>query len=374
MKVIVKTAIVGGMGALFLGASVALSSATVVSGAGVAHPDKKNAVTCDKGGTTSACFTVKNTGTYGNALLGYSSSGAGLYGESTSSLGVIGVSSSNYGVLGSSSSNTGVIGLSSADGGGNAGVWGYGPNAYGVYGLSNASGLSGVYGYDPNAYGVYGENDSSSGYAAVEGNNPAGIGGIFFGNGSTYAALQTSEFDGTAGFPFVAFADGESSQTGEMWIDGSGDGVFTGAVTAEGGYKTVLQTRGGEKVGASVAMTAEATMEDTGTSRLLDGEAAVRFDPAFASTIDATRGYQVFLTPDGDTRGLYVAAKYERGFVVRELEHGRSSLNFDYRIVARPHGVSDVRLPQVDLKGPAMPHLKRPQPPQGKPSMQLPHL
>lgn len=105
-------------------------------------------------------------------------------------------------------------------------------------------------------------------------------------------------------------------------------------------------------------------MEDTGTARLVDGEGAVRFDSAFASAIDANRGYQVFLTPDGDTRGLYFAAKYTGGFVVREVERGRSSLGFDYRIVAHPHHMSDARLPQVDIKGPALAHLKRPARPQ----------
>ncbi len=99
-------------------------------------------------------------------------------------------------------------------------------------------------------------------------------------------------------------------------------------------------------------------MEDTGTARLLNGEGAVRFDPAFASTIDASRGYQVFLTPNGDTRGLYVSAKYEGGFIVRENEHGRSSVHFDYRVVAHPYGASDVRLPRLSIKPPT--HAKPP--------------
>lgn len=370
MKGIVKGALASGAGALFLGASIALSSATVVSGANEVRPDGKKVITCDKGGTNVACFSVKNTGASGNAIIANSSSGVGLLGESTSSGGVVGTSSSSYGVVGGSSSLTGVFGESDASGSDNAGVWGYAPSAFGVYGQS-VYGAAGVYGYNVGEFGVYGETDSTNGYAAVTGNNPNGLGGSFFGNGSYYAALQTSANDGTAGFPFVAFAGG-SQQTGEMWIDGSGDGVFTGSVTAEGGFKTVLRTRGGEKLGASIAMNAEATMEDTGTARLVDGQASVHFDSAFAGTIDAARGYQVFLTPDGETRGLFVAMKYERGFVVRELEHGRSSLAFDYRIVARPLGISDARLPAMNLRGPSLAHVKRLQRPQ-KPSLALLH-
>jgi hypothetical protein len=57
---------------------------------------------------------------------------------------------------------------------------------------------------------------------------------------------------------------------------------------------------------------------------------------------------------------LYVAVKYERGFVVREVERGRSSLNFDYRIVAHPYGASDARLPRITLKPPVRPNAKLP--------------
>ena len=109
-------------------------------------------------------------------------------------------------------------------------------------------------------------------------------------------------------------------------------------------------------------------MEDTGTARLLNGAGAVHFDPAFASTINASRGYQVFLTPNGDTRGLYVSAKYEGGFMVRENEHGRSSVYFDYRIVAHPYGASDARLPRLNIKPPTMRRLpKLPQITQAQP-------
>ena len=59
-------------------------------------------------------------------------------------------------------------------------------------------------------------------------------------------------------------------------------------------------------------------------------------------------GYQVFLTPDGDVRGpLYVSQKFAGGFTVREAQGGRSSIFFDYRIVAHRAGSSDARLPVI---------------------------
>jgi hypothetical protein len=77
-----------------------------------------------------------------------------------------------------------------------------------------------------------------------------------------------------------------------------------------------------------------------------NGIGLVHLEPDFASTLDISQGYQVFLTPDGETRGwLYVAQKFERGFIVREAEHGRSSVDFDYRVVAHPVGSSEQRFP-----------------------------
>jgi hypothetical protein len=68
---------------------------------------------------------------------------------------------------------------------------------------------------------------------------------------------------------------------------------------------------------------------------MVGGVANVAIDPAFAAVMDH-KWYYVFLTPLGDTRGLYVSAKAPSAFQVRESEGGRSRLEFDYRIVAGP--------------------------------------
>ena len=88
------------------------------------------------------------------------------------------------------------------------------------------------------------------------------------------------------------------------------------------------------------------TVEDVGTGRMSDGIANVRIDPAFASVTDH-RWYYVFLTPLGDTRGLYVSMKTASGFRVRENERGRSNVEFDYRIVAHPLDAKYERLPDA---------------------------
>ena len=83
---------------------------------------------------------------------------------------------------------------------------------------------------------------------------------------------------------------------------------------------------------------------------MVGGVANVRIDPAFASVTDH-KWYYVFITPLGDTLGLYVSTKSTSASQVRETEHGRSTLEFDYRIVAHPFDAKNDRfhsLPRCD--------------------------
>jgi hypothetical protein len=52
----------------------------------------------------------------------------------------------------------------------------------------------------------------------------------------------------------------------------------------------------------------------------------------------------VFLTPKGDSEGLYVSDETPRGFEVHEQRGGHSSIAFDYRIMAKRKGYENVRL------------------------------
>jgi Flp pilus assembly pilin Flp len=185
----------------------------------------------------------------------------------------------------------------------------------------------GVYGDSIYSYGIYRYSADDSGLVAENDNT------------NHNALLANADAFGNNSF-------GASGQGGEVYV-GGGNGVFSGSVTAQT-FVQGLRTRDGGDVAASVSLAPVATIEDSGTGRLESGRGIVRLDPAFARTIDFRSGYQVFLTPDGETRGLYVAAKYERGFIVRETEHGRSSIYFDYRILAHPLGTSDVRLPELN--------------------------
>jgi hypothetical protein len=204
----------------------------------------------------------------------------------------------------------------------------------GVGGYSRGTAAAGY-----NLGAVEGHADAINGTYAFSKNRDSGY---FENENANYYALY-GQADVPGAYPFAAI--NTSSRGGGFTVDARGNGYFSGTVDATA-YNMHLRINGGD-VRAFDAVSTRATIEDTGTTRLANGQGVVRFDSALAHAIDIRQGYQVFLTPDGDTRGLYVAAKYEDGFIVRETEHGRSSIFFDYRIVAHPVGSTAERLPTV---------------------------
>ena len=134
-----------------------------------------------------------------------------------------------------------------------------------------------------------------------------------------------------------------------FFVDGNGNIAYHARLT-------FVSTKNRAQAVAYGATTATPTIEDTGTARLANGSATVPLDATFAQTIDPQRTYQVMLTPDGDTRGLYVAGKTATGFVVREVQGGRGSFDFDYHIYATTIGHARDRMALVSGGGTSIPH------------------
>jgi hypothetical protein len=89
------------------------------------------------------------------------------------------------------------------------------------------------------------------------------------------------------------------------------------------------------------------SVEDYGTGHLAAGRAYVSLDPAFAATISRTQPYMVIVTPNGQSHGVYVSNRTTGGFEVHENDAGRDTVDFDYRIVARPLADASARLAAV---------------------------
>jgi len=66
------------------------------------------------------------------------------------------------------------------------------------------------------------------------------------------------------------------------------------------------------------------------------GKAEVELDTDFVAVLGIEDGsYHVFLTPEGETRGLYISSRDARAFTVREQQGGSTNARVSYRIVAK---------------------------------------
>ncbi|MGA8502587.1 MAG: hypothetical protein WB683_13630 [Candidatus Sulfotelmatobacter sp.] len=134
----------------------------------------------------------------------------------------------------------------------------------------------------------------------------------------------------------VLVAEGQS---GSCSMGVSGDLGCTGKVITAADVDS-----GARKVALYSMQSPENWFEDFGSGALRSGAATVALDPTFTQTVNTGTEYHVFLTPNGDCKGLYVAQKSWSSFEVRELGGGQSNVAFDYRIVAKRVGYENVRL------------------------------
>ncbi len=365
------------------------TGAACVKGDSAGKPDGVEGLSTNSNGVFG--FTSSTTGSSGVAgesngtsgtsygVFGSSSNGPGVYGLEANYYGVEGVSTNSVGVYGTTSSTEGndaVVGISQGKTGASNGVYGSSASDDGVYGTSTkrtgvyGSGPKyGVEGESPDGSGVYGET-SSTDAAGVFGSSPDGFAVYGQGGAGGSAAVSGISITGTGTLGetdsgvAVRAALGDSSGmifygagvgSAECQIDSGANLSCTGTITGGPGSQMRHRTSAGRHVLAFASESTSATLEDFGTARMVRGVANVQIEPTFASTIDRERSYYVFLTPLGDTRGLYVRRKTPSGFEVRETQGGQSTLGFDYRIVAHPADAAGGRLEQE-------PVLKRPPP------------
>ena len=216
-------------------------------------------------------FSRENDGAQGLSFAGTALRAASFFGP-----GVQSISGALTGVTGISNTQGPPVGMNIPT---TAGVLGTSGQRPGVIGTSNA--LMGVYGFSTGNAGVVGETA-----------NPNSFAGFFAGN-----AVVTGTLTAGVKNAMVAFPDGTQRvlhcmESPEHWF------------------------------------------EDFGTAKLEGGRAVIALDADFAKVIK--RGdYRVFVTPEGDCRGLYVRNRSAARFEVRELAGGKSNVAFSYRIVGR---------------------------------------
>lgn len=253
--------------------------------------------------------------------------------------------SGTIGLSASGSAGDGVDGISSSGGNGVYGIaYSLGDQQAGVLGVGNTT--SSTYAAYNIYSGVWGDTGTSSTSVApawaigVLGTADDSHAGVFLNDSSSWSTMYVSNAStgGTGLFKTLQ----ASTPTGTCGFGGNGD------LTCTGQMKTLATTSGGARKVETYAMQSpENWMEDFGSATLQSGVAVVNIDPTFAETVSETADYHIFITPNGDSKGLYVFRKTAASFEVRESGGGTSSLSFDYRIVAKRRGYETQRLNDV---------------------------
>jgi hypothetical protein len=132
--------------------------------------------------------------------------------------------------------------------------------------------------------------------------------------------------------------NGDLRISGELYTNGS---CSLGCAVGKNGFS--------HKIASYAPTQTVPSIDNFGEAQLVSGHAFVRLSADFANVIDQQANYLVFITPEGDNRGLYVTDKTRVGFTVRESQGGHSTLAFSYRIVAKPYGVNKPRLPMQTI-------------------------
>jgi hypothetical protein len=236
-------------------------------------------------------------------------------------------------VAGGVEATTSVSGTNGVFGNNTVGINGTGNGVYGQdssIGQSNTgAALSGVY-----SVGVWGDGGSDDNYGLfATADDHSSV--IAENNGADYYTyFSFNNATGGVGYPWEAInGDGAGCS-----IDPAGDISCTGSKNA-----VVPVDAGKHWVALSAVESPKNWFEDFGSEQLVGGVATVRLDSRFTQTVNTTAEYHVFLTPNGDCKGLYVNQKTPTSFEVRELGNGNSNVKFDYRITALRKNYEKVR-------------------------------
>jgi len=302
-------------------------------------------------------------GTFGTGVRGVGATGVFAFSSTTS-----GSATANEGVLNTTTAGSAaVLGLAQGSSGATFGVEGVN--------FSNsdfAAAVSGLADGDQNlTFGVTGQSESQIGVGVIGfGTSPSNTAAFFRGccafgvwgdTGSTNP--DSAALMGTADTARAMFLQNNSTSTTAvindtvnqhgvaiLSVNGVAFGQFCnfntdGVEFCSGGQSTVVPVGNSQhQVALHAVESPQNWFEDFGSGRLESGVGRIALEPTFAETVNTGSDYHVFLTPEGECRGLYVSNKSASGFEVHELGGGQSNVAFAYRIVALRRGYENARL------------------------------
>jgi hypothetical protein len=312
-------------------------------------------------------YEASNT-TFGLGVAGVSTSGYGVASEALgSNPAMLGLASGSGGAMAISSSGLGVA-IQTYNGGGAIVSSGGSASAVTTNSTTGTTVLAQSDRGDVGQFESLDKGDTGQGGVATIG-LANGIGAaaygyaLYYGNPAVKATAENAGdiFDGvedegdttfslngtTANKSGAAPADGSDlAIVGDIFVHGlfylCPQGECNSITTSTVSSGAEIATRNGT-FGTYRAAQSQPTIEDTGEANLIRGSAYVALDLGFAKKISSQAPYLVFLTPEGDTRGIYIAGRSRSGFTVSEHGGGHSNLAFSYRIVAQPSGAPVAR-------------------------------
>jgi hypothetical protein len=266
-------------------------------------------------------------------------SGAGLYGEATASTGaagVIGETSGSDGLIGTNDTSGSDVFLADTSGGA---VFAYGTSGNAtapvLSAIDSAGGSDLIAAYTHNSGNgvesfIVQSGTGKRSATAQTGGSDVQVSGDLYVSGQVYQAC--------AAFPAVPASTSCAAVPA---------GSQSTSVARSSGADAAVHSANGRDVQMFGTRETLPSVEDYGQAQLVGGRAYVRLDPAFAATMSRSSPYLVFITPGGDSRGLFVANRTLQGFEVHENAGGRTTLAFDYRIVAKPFADTSQRLAEI---------------------------
>jgi len=323
------------------GIGVEGSGVTGVSGFGLSN----GTGVAGQGGTGVFGFSSPTSG-FARATVGVlnttASGSAAVYGIAQNTSG------QTFGVQGYNFSNTdfssGVSGVADGDQNKTFGVTGISlsPNGTGLWGLGQGQSVTGG-GVGCCVVGVWGDTSSSApGAAGLVGTSDGGQ-ALFLANNSATTTANINNFVNQHSVAILSVNGVAFKQFCNINTDGF--------LFCSGGHNIVVSVDNNQRqVALHAVESPQNWFEDFGSGHLESGVGTIVLEPTFAQTVNTGSDYHVFLTPEGECRGLYVSNKSATGFEVREIGGGRSNVAFAYRIVALRRGYENARLEdQTDM-------------------------
>jgi hypothetical protein len=184
------------------------------------------------------------------------------------------------------------------------------------------------------------------------GENGAGVQGsteVHNGSGVVGIADNGTNAFGVWGLAHQGFAgqfDGRVRIKGSLRIEGSVTVTGGLSVLTPGAKSAVVPDENGTLRRLYAVESPESWFEEFGFGQLVDSQAQIELDSAFAYMVE-DGPYHVFVSEYDGSNGLYVAERTSSSFVVRASESG-VECDFSYRVAAKRKDVEGTRFEEVE--------------------------